>query len=740
MFPRRAHPSLAIVMVFSVAFVLLGFLWLLTPAIASRAQSQPEALGSVSGVVRNAQGDPLPNITVWLEHPQNFYASRRVTSNAQGAYEFLSVYSGNYVLRFEDETQAYATTYRSNAAFARDAEIVTVNGNPVSVTDTQLQPSGTISVTLQDSEATTSTVYTMRLYRQTQSGQWTIYRYPSPLGVGGHLIGGLPSGSYRLCAEIYNPYISLPVQECYNNVLPEVLNELPPNSSDILVQAGAETAITIVLNDISQVEGTILGIDDQPLANITVALRQYNFIGGYPSNLAQTDEQGHFRFGFVQSGDYSLIFNFTPSYVYPAPETELVTATHYMKEYYPNVFASVNAAKISISASSHLSVTKKLTPEARLIGKATLPNNVPISNANVGIYRLRQDNSWSQPGECYEDCPFIELNSYTGVYTVTQLPAGTFRVRVDHYVPNGNSVLSAFYGGDTFESADNIVLAVGETKTNINVTLGATAFESGISGIVKANGEPQAGIEVGLFAPYWYPSPGPAIVQTTTDAQGQYRFEGLPIATYSVGFRDPAGVYATVFYADAPYFSEQVILTQTGILQGINIALSPGGTIRGRVFTPEGKQPGGFSIQVSQLLNDLYNPYPLRFYDVRTDANGFYEVRGIPPGNYFVLATVPVDSAQYPYGTLRYYPAAPDIYTAQSIPVTAGQVQGGRNVYFSARPTYFLPRIGSALPAPPTPTSAETPLPAPTPTWATGPDPTGTPMPTATPAFGVPVP
>jgi hypothetical protein len=54
MFPHRARITFAPYFAITVAFMLLSLLWLYLPAPATQAQSQPDALGSVSGTILNA--------------------------------------------------------------------------------------------------------------------------------------------------------------------------------------------------------------------------------------------------------------------------------------------------------------------------------------------------------------------------------------------------------------------------------------------------------------------------------------------------------------------------------------------------------------------------------------------------------------------------------------------------------------------------------------------------------------
>src|SRR4051794_25537569 len=244
MIPQRSRVPFAISLGVCAVFLLLGLLGLLNPTPAAHAQGQPEALGSLSGTVRDAKGNPLPNITVWLEHPTYQYPRRQVTTNGQGVYQFLSVFSGNYWLRFEDAENHFASTYYTNASFPEDATKVTINGNAVSGVDMELEAAGAISITLQKSEPITTTSPFFVLYRQTASGHWTAYpTFPMFESESVLVFSGLSSGPYRLCVQVYAPDQEGYLTECYANVLPEMFDQLPDNATNIDVHAGKETKV-----------------------------------------------------------------------------------------------------------------------------------------------------------------------------------------------------------------------------------------------------------------------------------------------------------------------------------------------------------------------------------------------------------------------------------------------------------------------------------------------------------------
>jgi hypothetical protein len=310
------------------------------------------------------------------------------------------------------------------------------------------------------------------------------------------------------------------------------------------------------------------------------------------------------------------------------------------------------------------------------------------------------------------------------------MEGGRYRVRADAYLEGSGGYFYGFYGGDSLESASEVAVQTGGTASGIDIVIGDNAFEGSISGEVTANGAPQAGIEVGLFQnvyPY-YESAMP-FVTTMTDAQGHYKLEGLGYGYYQVGFRDPQGVYATTYYTNSSelFNSYTVWVTETSAVENINAELSPGGTIRGKVLTQNGKQRGGFIIQLISANLDPYSAPPVPYLRERSDTDGSYEITGLIAGSYFLRAISPIYSGDYPSQVTLYYPG--DFYPWQPITIESGETLEDMDFFVLFTPNYFLPVIGGGVAESP----SDTPLPPIGEPWPQPPFPQ--PIPTATPAF-----
>jgi hypothetical protein len=679
------------------ALLLLGALCMGELPLPLLAQSQPEALGNLSGAIRNEKGDPLPNILVTLEQrPASEWVypepGPTVTSDASGEYHFYSIFPGDYWLHFTDAQGIYAAAYYPDADFQTDATQVSVSGNNVTV-DMVLHPGGSVNVATSSIDSSTPITYFAYLYRQDKVGRWYEYREAQQaIGAEAAHFEGLPTtGIYRACATDLDHdirpspgwYIDINrFVECYDNVLPNEFFGVAPNAQEIVVTAGAPVTIPIVLRDRAQLEGTVLDPDGKPVAGVYVTVP---YIQDWEHTYsATTDEQGHFRFEYLDTGSYPIHF-------YPVYES------NYLSFHYPeDIDDDDNPIYVPIGPTTHMSITQKLIPGANITGKVTFPNDAPVPHVQVRAFKRSQDNSSNDL--------FSEVTpDATGLYTITHLAQGTYTVGTSYYFQSAQAPINAYYGGSSPYDATPIELDAGETRGGIDFHLGLHAFNSSIAGQVTGGGKPVAGIEVGLFVCNWsdcldkpvinsdYP-----FVTTRTDDQGHYQLDGLAIGSYQVTFRDPAGLYATQFYSNVVYPSVPTLVTLTGpdVVDNINAELTPGATIRGHVRTSHDIDSGGFTVSVIQYTEWYYYNYPdYLSFATTTAADGSFELRGLPESVYAMQAQRS-DATGYVGGW--YSGEAMD--SQVQFTVAAGAILEKMDIYVLelGEPTCFMPYIDNA--------------------------------------------
>jgi len=159
-----------------------------------------------------------------------------------------------------------------------------------------------------------------------------------------------------------------------------------------------------------------------------------------------------------------------------------------------------------------------------------------------------------------------------------------------------------------------------------------------VSGTVTLNGKPLAGIKVVALRSGGFR--GEPVAVGVTDANGQYRLQGLAAGTYriwldAVSFawkgEEPGG--------ETP--SESVGLDEGETVEGINIEIVPGGVITGRVTDSNGRPIINETVQIVPSKEGEEDRYLGRLrtddrFKARTDDRGIYRAYGLPAGKYKV--------------------------------------------------------------------------------------------------------
>ncbi len=356
------------------------------------------------------------------------------------------------------------------------------------------------------------------------------------------------------------------MSECYDNTILNDSGMPPTDATDIVVSAASHHEIALQFGDFSQLQGTVLAATGQPLAHIQVSLTNKE---NYQSNSVSTDAQGQFRFPRIADDTYIL--------------QAVDGKGMYMTTYYDGVSTVAQGKPLNINSTSRYSLTVTMQQSGYITGSVRLEGGGIPGNAYFSLFMPLGEGAWVDDTTCFPyPCPsFYEPT--TGVYTITGLITGIYRVQATEWYQFGRPNVIGYYGGNDLQSADDVFITTGKVTPNINITLGADAFNSTIMGSALVNGIPKPGIDVGLFQSYPYGQPPLPFVSTITDAQGAYRFDGLPNGSYQVGFHDPQGKYAITFYGGSIITPTNVGISSNTTIGDIDGVLTPGSTIRGKV-------------------------------------------------------------------------------------------------------------------------------------------------------------
>lgn len=284
----------------AIAFGLVFLLY--SVFVLYAADDQPQALGSIAGMVTDANGQPLAEIAVGLLT----YGTDpvvQITTTATGAFYFPALFPGVYGLRAVDRTGLYATQYYTATNNPAHASDLVVNGNALAGLTFRLQQAGGISGRVTAAGALPLAIANVNnqvyLYSDQAEAFTPLQTTKIISTTGRYAFTALLPAVYRVCASINLPAVGL-VPACYGAV------DLS-NATGITVTNGVtQTNIDFDI-DQGQFEGVITGtvsLRGAPAANLRVDLQGFEV--GLPVNLyTMTNAAGAYAFRGLPIGTYS---------------------------------------------------------------------------------------------------------------------------------------------------------------------------------------------------------------------------------------------------------------------------------------------------------------------------------------------------------------------------------------------------------------------------------------------------
>lgn len=178
----------------------------------------------------------------------------------------------------------------------------------------------------------------------------------------------------------------------------------------------------------------------------------------------------------------------------------------------------------------------------------------------------------------------------------------------------------------------------------------------------------------------------------TTDTEGRYEFASLPPGRYSVA-SSKSGYLGLAAGQKRPSMPSQTLILSAGqVLDGIDLYLLRGGAVTGRVVDEFGDPLANVSIAVFRT-QFRQGKRRLVAAGARAETNdlGDYRVYALPPGDYYVSASVPPEPPSMenavqllgddPSGIApMFHPGTSDVEMATRVSVAAGETVSEVNI------------------------------------------------------------
>ncbi len=401
----------------------------------------------------------------------------------------------------------------------------------------------------------------------------------------------------------------------------------------VTVEAGRSVTIDLRLARGGVITGRVLDEDGEPLVGaIVMAERkredlQAAAVGSAFGSTGMTDDRGIYRIYGLPSGRYYVSARVVERQAVRISMGAALMPQEGTATYYPGVSSRQQAAEVEVVEGAETTgIDFKIVAES---GRALIS----------GVVR-KQESGEPAPGVlvfAYSvDSPSINARATSdeqGRYELKGLTPGTYRVQVSPFTPIYEDYAQPLPQEVTVENE----------PIEVNFELERAAEISGR--ILTEDGRVPENV-VRLVPSLWMKGTERRIGVMTTprvDPQGNFTLKRVPGGTFLLN----------VSLADSPYFLRAVLhenqeVTNEGItvrpgerVTDVVIILSDAGaTVRGRVLAGEAEIP--LPNAVVQLIPvDFAKRFAeKRSFDGRaviSDQQGGYELKGIPPGKYYLL-------------------------------------------------------------------------------------------------------
>jgi hypothetical protein len=611
--------------------------------------------GVITGRVTDENGSGLANVTLRLvDAATNKYMGaigHGATTDADGYYT-MNAHVGQWKLLFMGYSISgggeYVSEFYNDQSNVENADILTVNTDEnLSNIDAVLSTGGgKISGYVKDTADTGLHGVTINVY-DSQYNYWIGNAYTDP---GGYFeILGLIPGNYKIFTTYFDIY---PVEWYSDKTSYETADAITVseggNTEIMIILGGNDPGATAVTGQVTDYSGG--GIEN---VNVNIYDLENNFIDS-----ASTDSNGDYAVEGIPSGSYRVYF-------------DTGAAGNYIPEWYENKGAFDEADTITVTTGQALeNIDAQLAEGAIISGRAMNEAEVGVEGAQVKVRDLENDLIATANTDA------------NGDYTLDRLPANSYKVYFDVKNANGYYVGQWYNNRDSFDTANIVVVMAGGTTT-VDVILGDGI---GISGTVTDNSaNPLEGIEVDI-----YDTGGLYVTYSYTDSSGNYEAKGLAPGSYKVNFVPvdlnyhgvdwyglPADTnYKFQWYNNKEYFVDADVVTAApgSAATGIDAVMTDGegGIISGQITDSQTNGIAGCFVYAFQSFDAqewYYSDY------METGADGNYQVKGLPTGDYIVFFIQPGGT----FYRRQFYNNTMDWDQAALVSVTAGQTTPGIN-------------------------------------------------------------
>lgn len=586
--------------------------------------------GTITGLVTNSSGSPLPNICVHAQDSRG-HSADSLSTGKSGAYSVGGLPTGSYVVSFSDcPATDYLGQFYSGASTPDTATPVSVtSGSNTPGINATLILGATVTGTVTDTAGTPLGSICVTAF---DAGSGAAVDSGSTSSTGAYMLDALPTGKY-----------AIEFTDCNGgNHAPQWYNGRGSSAGADLISLtnGVTTSgINAKLGAGGTITGTITDTAGRPLAGIC-ADAEPSTGGGAVSSA--TGSMGAYSITALPAGSYTVEF------------VDCSGGNH-APQWYNGQGSQSSANAVSVTAGATVGgINGQLAAGGTISGTVTAGGSA-VANVCVDVQDLNQNDVG------------IRSTDSSGRYSVAGLPTGDYRVNFSDCLGSVHTP-QWFNGQPDFPSATTVHVTTGSTTSGINAALATNGAISGT--VIDGSGRPLA--EVCVSA---QPTTTGATTSVTTDPAGSYTITGLPAGSYLVDFRSCSAAtqgdvhqwYSNAFDSST---ATAVTVAANATTTGVNVTLAAGGSIAGTVRDASGAPLANICVDAQPNGTGIAEPF-----GALTDSAGHYSIPAVATGSY----TVNFGDCTGGLHLRQYFNGQSDPSTASAVSVTAPSSVTGVN-------------------------------------------------------------
>ena len=436
----------------------------------------------------------------------------------------------------------------------------------------------------------------------------------------------------------------------------------------------------------SVIGGHVLDEDGDMMPGVMVRVMRYQYLQGQrrltPAGTGQTDDKGQYRVWGLMPGDYYVNAITRGGFGGPggfggrgggfggpgaggrgggrgangaAPNGNDPEQVNYAPAYYPGV-GSVNEAKtVTVGLSQEvldINFNMQLVRMSRINGHVLNPDGTPVTSGTVNLTTDAAPGRGNQIGMNYGG-----RIQWDGAFAINNVPPGRYVLRArgdDSEVPQFASQPLSASGEDIPDLS--VILSPGATLS------GVVSFQPGQSPVPDLT-------QFRITAPSTDQSDFGPQPNARVDKDGRFALSGVSAGAHLVrsGGNARNWILKSVMVNGRDVTDTPISVRAGETLANVAIVFTDQqNEISGTVATEQGTPVPDYTVLAFPTDESLWRPQARQIMTARPDQTGKYRIRGLPPGQYYVVTVDPTEQGEW------FEPAYLDEHRAGASRITLG--------------------------------------------------------------------